>query len=352
MTMPVLKDSGQAASPVRFAGALLVSWMRSLRLSLARGSWLFVSLGQTRFSFFRDSVPIIVGRLFLGRRRVCILLQGSLFMGWARDSFNSRAFRFLLRNAGTIAVPGETQRSRLIDLGLDPQRVKVVVNSCDVDVLNLDAVLRKHEAGADSAHPIRLLFLSSLIDTKGYPEFLEAVSRLAAWGGPAIDAVICGRVAPGEFSARFSRQADAEKWIEDQIAAINRGARSTARWVRGAAGAEKAALFREATIFVLPTRYPVESQPVALLEAMASGCAIVTTRAGEIPTILDEKSALLLESVSTDNVARALQALSVSPGRRTELATAAHRRYSENYRVERHLDRWESLLNQFPEGPL
>jgi glycosyltransferase involved in cell wall biosynthesis len=350
MTMPVLKDSGQPARPVRFIGALLTSWMRVLRLSLGRGSWLFVSLGQTRFSFFRDSVPIVVGRLFLGRSRVCILLQGNLFMGWARDSLNSRAFRFLLRNAGTIAVPGATQRSRLIDLGLDSKRVKVVVNSCDVEVLESEAVLRKHGEGGDAAHPIRLLFLSSLIDTKGYPEFLEAVSRLAAWGGPAIDAVICGRVAPSEFSTRFSRPADAEKWIEEQIAAINRSARSTARWVRGAAGAEKAALFREATIFVLPTRYPVESQPVALLEAMASGCAIVTTRAGEIPTILDEKSALLLESVSTDAVAQALQALSVSPGRRAELATAAHRRYSENYRVERHLDRWESLLNQNTEG--
>ena len=266
-------------------------------------------------------------------------------MRWAKDSPDVRAFMFLLRNAGVVVVPGESQKRRLLDLGIPEDRVRVVVNSCDAEVLTTEAVRTKHTSDPHKTRPVRLLFLSSLIDTKGYPEYLEAVRRLSAWGGPMIDAVICGRAAPSEFSQRFGDPADAEKWITEQVAAINCGPRSRARWVRGAAGAEKATLFRDADVFVLPTRYPVESQPVALLEAMASGCAIVTTRAGEIPTILDERSAIFLESVSTDAVVASLQILSLSAARRLEIASAAHGRYSENYRLERHIDAWEAILN-------
>src|SRR5208283_3029830 len=223
-------------------------------------------------------------------------------------------------------------------------RVEVVINSCDAEVQTPESVRAKHDPAACAGRPLRLLYLGSLIDTKGYPEFLEAVRRLAAWGGPAVEAVVCGHVTPSEFAERFKDPGAADRWIEEEIGAINESPRARARWVKGAWGAEKAALFRQADIFVLPTRYAVEAQPVALLEAMASGCAIVTSRAGEITTILDEESAMLLEPVSADSVEAALQTLSLSPGRRLRLATAANRRYSERYKPERHLDRWESIL--------
>jgi glycosyltransferase involved in cell wall biosynthesis len=344
LPLPVLRDSGRPTRPLRFAVDLLAAWARALRLIWERGDWLVVSLGQTRFSFIRDAVPVFLGWAFMGRERICIVLNGSLFMRWAKDSPDVWAFTFLLKRARFVTVPGGNQRDRLVDLGISPECVAVIANSCETEVLTEEAVRRKHDPGLSAGRPLRLLFLSSLIDTKGYPEYLEAVRRLAAWGGPAIEAVVCGRYTPSEFADRFREPAAAEGWIEEQIEAINGSPRAKARWVRGATGAEKAALFRDADIFVLPTHYAVEAQPVALLEAMASGCAIVTTRAGEIPTILDGECAVLLDSVSTDSVEAALQALSVTPGRRSKLATAAHRRFSGSYGAGRHIDRWEALL--------
>ncbi len=345
LPLPVFRDSGRPTSPVPFAAGLVAAWARALRLTTARGAWLCVNIGQTRFAFIRDAVPLLVGRAGLGRRRICIVLHGSLFMRWARDSFDARAFIFLLGNAGVVTVLGESQKARLIELGIPASRVLVVVNSCDAEVLSEDAVRAKHDPQSSGTRRLRLLFLSSLIDTKGYPEFLGAVRRLAEWGGPAIEAVVCGRVAPSEFSERFRDAAAAEGWIQEQVDAINRSGRSSARWVKGAVGAEKAALLREADVFVLPTRYPVEAQPVALLEAMASGCAIVTTCAGEIPTILDRDCAVMLETASTDSVEAALQTLVINPERRFRLGAAALKRFVERYGVERHLDRWEAFLN-------
>lgn len=346
LPLPAFKDNGNATRPIQFAACLLAAWFRAIRLLFARGGWLFVTFGQTRFTFIRDAVPLLLGWAALGRDRVFILLNGSLFMRWSQGSFNARAFTFLLRKAGTVTVTGESQKDRLVELGISGSRVEIVINSCDAEVLAPEDVRAKHDRNACADRPLRLLFLSSLIDTKGYPEYLEAVRRLSSWGGPNVEAVVCGRVSSSEFSQRFKDSKAAEGWIEEQIAAINLSPRVRARWVKGAWGVEKAALFREADIFVLPTRYAVEAQPVTLLEAMASGCAIVTTRAGEIQTILSDDCAVFLEMVSTDAVEKALQNLSLNPGKRLQIATTAHQRFTERFGKDRHIDHWERLLDR------
>jgi len=263
LPLPVLNDSGRKRRPLLFAAGLFAAWIRALRLTVARGAWLCVNLGQTRPSFVRAAVPLLVGRAGLGRERVIVLLHGSLFMRWAKGSPETRAFTSLLRNAGTVTVLGDSQKTRLVDLGIPASRVEIVVNSCDMEALTPEMVRAKHDKPPDADRPVRFLYLSSLIDTKGYPEFLEAVRRLAAWGGPAVDAVVCGSYGPSVFADRLRDPAAAERWIEEQIAAINLSARVRAWWVRGARGPEKAALFRDADVFVLPTRYAVEAQPVA-----------------------------------------------------------------------------------------
>jgi glycosyltransferase involved in cell wall biosynthesis len=243
-------------------------------------------------------------------------------------------------------VVGEQQRARLIALGIPQTRVAIVVNSCELELAPDEAVAAKHPPAADPVRAVRCLYLSSLIDTKGFPEYLEALHRLSALAGPPVEAVLCGRLVASEFSSRFHDAASAEAWIETRIVEINRRERVRVRWVKGAAGADKAALFREAELFVLPTRYAVEAQPLVLLEAMASGCAIITTRVGEIPTILDDHSAMFLPTASTDALTTALQTLVADAPARARLAHAAHARFRECYQVERHLDQWETLLGQ------
>jgi glycosyltransferase involved in cell wall biosynthesis len=200
----------------------------------------------------------------------------------------------------------------------------------------------------DSLHtgrrPLRVLHLSSLIATKGFPAYLEALAELGARDSVAIEAVLCGKVTASEFQDRFAHAAAAESWIEETVAGINRGGRVRVRWVRGAVGREKEELFRQADVFVLPTRYAVEAQPIVLLEAMASGCAIVTTSIGEIPTILDDESAIFLEVGSTAEIVAALERLAGKTETVARLASAAHRRFLENYELGRHLDGWEARL--------
>jgi glycosyltransferase involved in cell wall biosynthesis len=80
-----------------------------------------------------------------------------------------------------------------------------------------------------------------------------------------------------------------------------------------------------ADVFVLPSRS--EGLPVAVLEAMANGLAIVASRVGGIPEILvDGRDAVLVDAEDPAALADAVIVLARDPRRREALGEAARRR--------------------------
>jgi glycosyltransferase involved in cell wall biosynthesis len=112
----------------------------------------------------------------------------------------------------------------------------------------------------------------------------------------------------------------------------------------------KAKLFHDAQIFVFPSRYPVEAQPITLIEAMAAGCAIITSKVGEISSLVDETCAVMLEEVTAVAVASAIERLALSPELRRDLAIAARARFASLFCPERHYQDWHSLLCHVVDG--
>jgi glycosyltransferase involved in cell wall biosynthesis len=78
-------------------------------------------------------------------------------------------------------------------------------------------------------------------------------------------------------------------------------------------GAEKEKALREADLFCFPTRYLGENQPVNLIEAMALGLPIVTTRWRSLPEMLPpDYPGLVSAAQSPDEIAAALLTLSAN----------------------------------------
>jgi glycosyltransferase involved in cell wall biosynthesis len=71
-------------------------------------------------------------------------------------------------------------------------------------------------------------------------------------------------------------------------------------------GPEKERALREADLFCFPTRYPAENQPVTLIEAMAFGLPIVTTRWRSIPAMFPLGYPGLVADQATEPIADAL----------------------------------------------
>jgi glycosyltransferase involved in cell wall biosynthesis len=71
-------------------------------------------------------------------------------------------------------------------------------------------------------------------------------------------------------------------------------------------GEQKEKLLREADVFCFPTFYPNENQPVNLIEAMAFGLPIVTTRWRSLPELFPPGYAGLVDVRAPEQIAGAL----------------------------------------------
>ncbi len=97
-------------------------------------------------------------------------------------------------------------------------------------------------------------------------------------------------------------------------------------------GERKTQLLRDADLFLFPTRYLGENQPVNLIEAMAFGLPIVTTRWRSLPEMLPPDYPGLVNDQNPDVIAATiLKVLGEKSGERVR------RHFCEKFTLERHL---------------
>jgi glycosyltransferase involved in cell wall biosynthesis len=87
-------------------------------------------------------------------------------------------------------------------------------------------------------------------------------------------------------------------------------------------------LFDRSRIFVLASS--IDNFPVSLLEAMAAGCAIITTRAGGCPEVVGD-AGLIVEPGDVPGLAAALTRLIHQPTFAEELGRRAARRVQDRF---------------------
>jgi colanic acid/amylovoran biosynthesis glycosyltransferase len=234
---------------------------------------------------------------------------------------------------------------------LDDYRLKLVrlnVTTCDVVVATSARVKTELETLCGVATLPNLVVKPNAIDTGGFtsgprpsvgvgqPALLVCVSRIEpkkglgylvdAVGillsqGVAVELHVVG--APDHHHPASVRCA---KDLDSQIARLGLGA---AVFVEGRrTGPEVRRFLTRATVFVAPCveleNGDKDGIPTALLEAMASHCAIVATDAGSIAeAIVDGESGLLVPQRDAVRLAAAIKRLVIDPALRTRLGRTA-----------------------------
>jgi glycosyltransferase involved in cell wall biosynthesis len=101
-------------------------------------------------------------------------------------------------------------------------------------------------------------------------------------------------------------------------------------WVTGAA---KDQLLADTEIFVLPSRS--EGFPVAVVEAMAFGTAVVSTRIpGVVDAIRDEQDGLLVDPGDVNGLCNALLLLLNDAALRHHLGSSARQRFLDHFTIQ------------------
>lgn len=109
------------------------------------------------------------------------------------------------------------------------------------------------------------------------------------------------------------------------------------------------ALYAECAFFVLSSR--TEASPNVLLEAAAAGKAVVATRVGGIPDLVEhEKTGLLVDSGSPEEMAEAISRLLAEPALCRAMGDAGRERVRTRFSVQNMVDRhaaiFAALLNR------
>lgn len=277
-----------------------------ISLLFSKNSILYINLGQSYFSFIRVLWWYIPIRLFKFHLPIVISLNGHDFVAWKKNQFITRIFSAILKSAVKITVVGETQKTKLIANGIDKDSILIVPNTIDLKTTQKENAINKQKIDLNS-NTTEILFLSLLVESKGYPEYLESLLLIAKSNNKkAINAVICGPLIKTKFCNRFNTIKEAEKWILNIIDEVNSAPNSSVhvKWIKGAKGEEKSHLFNNAHIFVLPTYYPNEAQPLVILEALSSGCAIITSDIGELPSTVNSNVAQILDFISPETISK------------------------------------------------
>lgn len=314
--------------------------------SLFYGLWasaICLNLGQTRISMIREGLPFRVLAHLRPRARRIVSLHGSVFMSWQPNQSITNDFLKVLKHAHKVTVLGPNQRAHLIHLGLPAECIEILCNTSNIPEVTQEHINTKFRS-QKSTTPFNVLFLSNLIVSKGYLVYLNALKRLSLRSDlPPISAVLCGPLKVSEFSSNFNNEKQARDDIKAIIDETQQSGRVTVQWIEGAHGHAKIELYRHSHLFVFPSQYPVEAQPLVLLEAMASGCAIVTSTVGEIPYTMG-KVGLLLDRVTDESVAEAMAQSIHEYSVTATNATAALDRYRAYYAIGVHMKQWGKLI--------
>jgi glycosyltransferase involved in cell wall biosynthesis len=117
----------------------------------------------------------------------------------------------------------------------------------------------------------RIVFLSNLMEEKGIFELLEALKILESEGF--------------EYKAQIAGNIDA-KHIHKTEKLFN--SLKHVEYVGVVSGNQKKTLLLWGNIFILPTYYEMEGQPISILEAMATGNVVLTTNHAGIPDVFKD----------------------------------------------------------------
>jgi glycosyltransferase involved in cell wall biosynthesis len=197
-----------------------------------------------------------------------------------------------------VAVSAPVRAAAATRLGVPQSDIEIIPNGIDLGAIATAPPLARAELGLP-ADAIVVGCIGRLVALKGFDAVLAAVARLDA---PAVHVVVAG---DGPERPRLERLAH-ELGLEARVRFLG---------VR----ADVPRLLHSLDIFVLPSRY--EGLSIALLEALAAGCACIVS---DVPELVGTAgpAALAVRSGDVDAIAAALTDL-LDPARRRALGAAA-----------------------------
>jgi glycosyltransferase involved in cell wall biosynthesis len=258
----------------------------------------------------RDIIILLICRM-LNIRSIYHIRFGRLPQILCNQTKEAKLFKYAARMADHIIAIDQATYNALINV-FDANKLSLISNCYDPETLP-----------PVNQMPLRkIIFIGWVIPTKGIKELVEAWSLVDShdW--------TLSVVGPGDSD-----------YIED-IKQYSKG-KATINFTGAKNHHETMKLLNEASIFILPSH--TEGFPNVVLEAMASGKAVIATKVGAIPEMLSKERGVLVSPKNSLELSKAIASLISDSVLRDKLAKSAYEYASINYSVEAIFSQYRNL---------
>lgn len=209
------------------------------------------------YSFKEKGLMAIISK-WAGAKVILAPRSGLIKNNLLEDSVLSKFMKYVFKKVDVILCQGESWKELFINEGIQEKKLKVVQNWINVSL---------YEKATPKNERIKILFLAWVDKNKGIVELIEAVNELKDIH---------------DFELIIAGEGEATNLVKSMINKFQLHDYVTMKgWMRGE---QKFALLKNSDIFILPSHY--EGFPNALLEAMSSGIACISTNVGAVTDIL------------------------------------------------------------------
>ena len=224
---------------------------------------IYITPGQTFFGVVKYAAFILLSALL--RSEIIIHVHGNHLGNEYKTltGIKKKIFYYLLSKTTTGIVLSESLKGNMTPF-IAKDKVKVLPNFAEDYLLKTST--------EKSFEKLQIIYLSNLMEEKGIFDLLEAL-RLLEKNNIRYEAKIAGAIDHTQ-----------KEEIEKRFSTL-----SNTSYVGIVKGNEKNDLLNWGNLFVLPTYYKMEGQPISIIEAMATGNVILTTKHAGIPDVVKDK---------------------------------------------------------------
>ena len=263
------------------------------RLARSRGPVIWPAISSTVPGHLRDLLTISPA-IQTRRPVLAVVHRGNIHTLFTR-AWTAPTGRWLARKLYGFVLHDKVLASRL-EPYVEREKLFVVPNTVPPGWSLRPEELASRMQGRPHT-PFRLLFLSNMLPEKGLWDVIEATAILHHRGFPIETHVVGGwtdTVSEEDFRGQVARHG-----VTPVV--THHGPISDREALR--------THFLQADAFVLPTYYPVEAQPLSIIEAMGLATPVITTHQGGIPQMLSEEEAFFVPPRQPEAIVRAIEAL-------------------------------------------
>ena len=288
---------------------------------------IYITISESIFGNIKDILLYII---CAGKwSRTVVHLHGGAGMAeiMKRRGLLAWANKMFLRRFKAVVVLGETHTKMYRNI-VPPERLKIVKNFANDDCF----ITEKNLATKHSENqPLHIIYLSNLIPEKGYEDLLQAYVELNETAKDQVFLDFAGAIPDSSKRSEFLTK------ISELSGVCYHGVVS---------GEKKRRLLERAQVFCLPTYYPYEGQPISILEAYASGCAVITTNHSGIRDIfINDINGYYVRPRNSKEIGSCILACSRKRKQIREIGEQNWREASEKYRSARYISELEAVVN-------